>query len=190
MREPTLKNIDLAKLLTILANFGVLLGILLLVYELNQARDFARVEFLANNRYVFQEIEIEMMDPEVAAVWAKAAVESEPLTGTEVRVMDAFLISHYNYLRQQWILVQEGFLDPAEFDRELRVNASFYFGNTFARVWWEDLKSSQNTPELSSLRVFNDLMDEALVGSDSSANRRFVEGLQRLVNERASAERD
>lgn len=185
-----MKNIDLGKFLTVLANVGVLLGILLLVYELNQARDFARVEFLANNRFVFQEIERDMMNPEVAAVWAKAAVQPDSLTITEIRVMDAFLISHYNYLHQQWILVQEGFLDPVAFDRQLRTNTSFYFGNIFARVWWEDLKSMQSPPESSSLHAFNDLIDEALSGSDSSANRKFVERLQRLVNERASVEKE
>lgn len=184
------KNIDLGKLLGVLANLGVLAGILLLVYELNQARDFARVEFLANNRYVFLEIERDMMNPEVAAVWSKAAMNPESLTGTEIRIMDAFLISHYNYLIQQWHLMQEGFLEPASFDRELKSNATFYFGNVFARVWWEDLKSFQYSTEPSSTRAINDLIDEALAGSDSSENRQFVERLQRQVNERISTDKD
>ena len=81
-------------------------------------------------------------------------------------------------------------MDPVVFDRELRTNASFYFGNIFARVWWEDLKSSQGPPESASLHVFNDLIDEALAGSDASANREFVERLQRQVGEWASAEKE
>jgi hypothetical protein len=96
-----MKKIGLGQMLAILANFGVIVGILLLVYELNQARDFARIEFRAGNRLAFQEIERDMMNPDIAAVWAKAAVDSGSLTSTEVRVMDAYLLSLFNYWQQQ-----------------------------------------------------------------------------------------
>jgi len=52
-----MKKIDLGQFLSILANFGVIIGILLLVFELNQARQFARVEFVQSNLSTFQEIE-------------------------------------------------------------------------------------------------------------------------------------
>jgi hypothetical protein len=52
-----MKKIDVGQMLTLLANFGVIVGLLLLVYELNQAREFAKIEFLSSNLLAFQEIE-------------------------------------------------------------------------------------------------------------------------------------
>jgi hypothetical protein len=40
-----MKKIDVGQMLTLLANFGVIVGLLLLVYELNQAREFAKIGF-------------------------------------------------------------------------------------------------------------------------------------------------
>jgi len=178
-----MKKIDTGQMLTVLANFGVIVGILLLVYELNQARNFARTEFLASNRLVFQEIERDMMNPDIAAVWTKAAVDPDSLTNAEVRVMDAFLISLMNYWRQQWIYEQGGFLNPGETEAELIVDVPFYFGSTFAQVWWEDLRSTHVRPEALE---FDALIDKALADADPSANRKYIERIQRLVQERVS----
>jgi hypothetical protein len=178
-----MKKIELGQMLAILANFGVIVGILLLVYELKQARDFARTEFQASNKFVFQEIERDMMNPDVAAVWAKAAVDPGSLTNAEVRVMDAFLISLYNYWRQQWIFEKEGFISLGETEAELMVDVPFYLGSTFAQVWWEDLKSSHMSPEDLE---FDALVGKALADADPSANQRYLERIQRRIQERVS----
>ena len=178
-----MKKNDTGKTLTVLANFGVIVGILLLVYELNQARDFARTEFLASNRLAFQEIERDMMNPDIAAVWTKAAVDPDSLSNAEVRVMDAYLINLYNYWNQQWIFEQEGFLNPGETEAELINDVPFYFGSTFAHVWWEELRSTHVRPnELE----FDALIDKVLADADPSANRKYIERIQRLVQERVS----
>jgi hypothetical protein len=105
-----MKKIDVGQMLTLLANFGVIVGLLLLVYELNQAREFAKIEFLSSNLLAFQEIERDMMNPDIAAVWVKAAVDPDSMSNSEVRVMDAFLINIYNHWQQQWVLEQVHFI--------------------------------------------------------------------------------
>ena len=182
-----MKRIPLGNMLTVLANFGVLIGILLLVYELQQARDFARTEYIANNRLTFLEVEREMMDPEVAAIWVKAAVEPDSLTLVDIRVMDAFLISLYNFWQQQWVLSQEGFLDPAQLDYELANDARFYLGSTFARVWWEDLKPTHAGQDVQE---FDALIDEALSDADPSTNRDYLERIQRRLREPSAEEQN
>lgn len=182
-----MKKIELGQLLTIIANFGVIVGILLLVYELNQAREFARIEFLANNNTVFQQTEREMMNPEIAAIWAKAAVDPVSLTTAEIRAMDAFLIGLYNFWRQKWELEQEGFLPPGQSEIDLSVDIPFYFGSTFAQVWWEDLKSIHVGPDVLE---FDALIDKVLADTDPYANRDYLERLQRLVRESASTDID
>jgi hypothetical protein len=181
-----MKKIDLGQMVTVLANLGVLAGILVLVYELNQTRDLARIEFLANNDAVFQEIEREMMSPDVASIWAKAAINPASLSATEVRVLDAFLINLFNFWRQNWTLEQEGFQESGDTVTTLSVDAPFYFGNTFAQVWWEDLKSIHHTPEILE---FDALIDNALTDISPTTNREYIERLQRRVEERLAGER-
>lgn len=182
-----MKKIPLGNLLTVLANFGVIVGILLLVYELQQARDFARTEYIATNRLTFLETEKEMMNPEVAAVWVKSVVEPSSLTFTEIRVMDAFLISLYNFWQQQWVLAREGFLDPVQLEDELADDARFYLGSTFARVWWEDLMSFH---EGQDAMEFDTLINKALSGAAPSTNRDYLERIQRRVKELAAKAQD
>ena len=178
-----MKKIDVGQMLTLLANFGVIVGLLLLVYELNQAREFAKIEFLSSNRLAFQEIERDMMNPDIAAVWVKAAVDPDSMSNSEVRVMDAFLINIYNHWQQQWVLEQGGFLKSGESQAVLMTDVPFYLGSTFAQVWWEDLKSTHDRP---GTLEFDALIDKALANTDPSANRRYVERIQQRVRERVS----
>jgi hypothetical protein len=175
-----MKKIDLGQFLSILANFGVIIGILLLVFELNQARQFARVEFVQSNLSTFQEIERQMMNPAVAEVWAKAAVDPSSMTFGDIRVMDAYLANHLNFWRQNWTLEQEKFVDSGTTILMLETNVPFYFGNTFALGWWEDVKSSHADPED---QAFDELVDNVLTHADFSANRKFLENMQRLLME-------
>ena len=178
-----MKKIDLGQSLTILANLGVVVGILLLVYELNQTRQFAKMEYSARNRHVFQEIEREFMNPEVAVIWAKTATDPASLTGAEIRVMDAYLLNLYNYFRQQWIYELSGFLEPGTTESKIMIDIPFYFGNGFAQVWWKELKSAHVTEEVLELDA---LIDKALADTDPSANLRYIERIQQRVREQAA----
>ena len=178
-----MKKIDLGQMLTLLANFGVIVGLLLLVYELNQARDFAKIEFVNSNRLAFQEVEMNMIDPDIAAVWVKGAVDPDSMSKSEIRVMDAFLINLYNHWQQQWFLEQEGFLKSGASEAALMTDVPFYFGSTFAQVWWEDLKTAHDQP---GALEFDALIDKALADTDPSANRQYLERIQQRVRERVS----
>ena len=182
-RELTMNKMNFGDRLAVFANLGVILGILLLVYELNQTRDFARTEFIAGNLRAFQEIEREMINPDVAAVWAKAAVDPGSLSNSEIRVMDAYLISMYNFWDQQLALEQAGFLVPGQAQRELNVDVSYFFGSTFARAWWEELKSSHKDEN----REIDARIDKALEGTDPLANRKYLERMQQRLQEQIAA---
>ena len=178
-----MNNMNFGDRLAVFANLGVILGILLLVYGLNQTRDFARTEFIADNLQAFQEIEREMINPEVAAVWAKAAVDPGSLSNWEIRVMDAYLISMYNFWDQQLALEQAGFLVPGQAQRELNVDVSYFFGSTFARAWWEELKSAHTGEN----REIDARIDKALEGTNPSANRKYLERMKQRLQEQIAA---
>jgi len=159
----------------------------LLVYELQQAREFARIEYLATNRSAFLEIERQMSDPDVAAIWAKSVVKPETLTYSEIRVMDAYLIGIYNYWQQLWVLSKDGLFDAAELEKDLVVDAPYYFGSDFARIWWDDLKSIHVKEDV---RKFDALIDKALANADPSDNRKYLERISRQIQGRAAEKPD
>jgi hypothetical protein len=179
-----MKDIKLSQLLQVGANLAVLFGILLLVYELQQTRTLASTEFLASNTAGYQEIERAMMDPEVASIWVKAATDAASMTPTEIRVMDAWLINAYNYMRNSWRYERLGLAESGSTARDLESDAPFFFGSEFGIVWWQDLKRSHTSP--ASVE-FDEMVDRTLLGASSSSNFDYVRRLQLELARRAEA---
>ena len=179
-----MKDVKLSQLLQIGANLAVLVGILLLVYELQQTRTLASTEFMASNTAGFQEIERAMMDPEIAAIWVKAATDAASMTPTEIRVMDAWMINAYNYMRNTWRYEQLGLAEAGSTARELSTDAPFFLGNEFGVVWWDELKRLHTSP---SAIEFDEMVDQALLGANSSSNIEYIHRLQSELARRAKA---
>ena len=179
-----MKDIKLSQLLQVCANLAVLFGILLLVYELQQTRSLASTEFLASNTVGFQEIERAMMDPEIASIWIKAATDAASMSPTEIRVMDAWLINAYNYMRNSWRYERLGLAESGSTEVELETDAPFFFGNEFGVVWWEDLKRLHTSPDAVE---FDEMVDRALVGASSSSNIDYIRRIQQELARRAEA---
>ena len=80
-----MKQIDLGQTITILANLGVIAGIVLLAIELNQNNALLRNEARYNLHVArTNEIEQSVLNPELGALWFQAT-EGEVLTGAERR---------------------------------------------------------------------------------------------------------
>lgn len=181
-----MKDIKVSQLLQVGANLAVLFGILLLVYELQQTRTLASTEFLASNTVGFQEIERSMMDPEVASIWVKAATDAASMTPTEIRVMDAWLVNAYNYMRNSWRYERLGLAESGSTAVNLAVDAPFFFGSEFGVVWWDDLKQQHiSDPDAVD---FDAMVDRALVGASSSSNIDYIRRLQLGLARKAESE--
>lgn len=78
-----MKRLDLGQGLTILANVGVIAGILLLAYELNQNRETTQSQTRsAISEMLISIISLQIADPEIAAIQTRA-ISGEPLTTEE-----------------------------------------------------------------------------------------------------------
>ena len=90
----------LSRLLTLGANFGVIAGILLLVYELRQNNELMGAEARYNRLIVNTENYGRMAEnPEFAELWLKA-VDNEEMSRSEQARIDAFLV--HAYLVREW----------------------------------------------------------------------------------------
>ena len=174
-----MKKIDIGQSLQTIANLGVLLGILLLVYELTQTRELARAQFNIDRDTAFQTSEIGMLGDDLASAWAKALLDPESLSVAEIRALDSYYAIQISRLSNTWDLERDGILPSGSARREMELSVPFYFGNSFAHLWWSYDRVNWNSDLVA-------LMDEVLADVDDSANRVWIEGLQNDLSELTS----
>ena len=85
-----MKKIDLGQMFHILANLGVLGGILLLAYELHQNNELMHVQARFNRLAINTEnYTLRVENPDLAEAWKKA-YGNEPLSSSERTLVEAF----------------------------------------------------------------------------------------------------
>jgi len=167
-----MKKINLGQTLNTAANLGVIVGILLLVSELNQNREFASFQFENARLNEYQSIEREFLGPNLLPAWFKSMEDSRSLTATEIRVLDSYFLSHVLNLQLAWRMERAGFAATGlSFDESVRANVPFYFGNRFAQIWWDDTKSNFD-PD------FVERMEAVLQDVDPNAQRNWISEMQ------------
>ncbi len=117
------------------ANLGIILGLVLVGFQLKQNTDLLRVQLLYEESQSFINHERQMMGDNPAEAWAKALENPEGLSPAEFRVMDAYLYAMSEQWRASHRLRELGILNDEWKDR-LVEEASFYLGNPFGRAWW------------------------------------------------------
>ena len=163
------------------ASLGVVVGLILLVVELEQNRQFARTQFLMDGDASFQDIETAMLGETPSEVWAKSILEPESLSPAELKVLDSWLIHRLSRWARTWELETQGFLSEGETERMVRRSAPFIFGNRSAKVWWS---REMNTWDAE----FTELIDSIIKEIDDSRNQEWIESFQRDLRESVSAQ--
>ena len=74
-----------------MSGFDLLIGVVLVIYQLQQAGEIARVKLEAHNFEEFNRSGDMIMGERLAASWAKAMANSRELTDKDLVVIDAFL---------------------------------------------------------------------------------------------------
>ena len=167
--------------ITIATNLAVLAGLILLVIEIRQNNNLAKLEALQERRSLLQQAEMEYFDPENSKVWVKSIMEPENMTLSEIRAMDAFMNVQLLNSGHIWNLGQAGLMSEEEAREWMLYDVNYLFSNTFAQTWWQVWGS-----DWSHLADF----DEAISSVDEIQMKRNFETLQRLLKERASSTED
>ncbi len=99
--------------LTLVANFGVLLGIALLVYELRQTQHLAETDSMVGRLEQMQVAQTAMaLSDSLPEIRVKAQTEGiETLTALELYRLRMWELSVINRMRSQYILYKRGYLD-------------------------------------------------------------------------------
>ena len=120
--------------LTLVANFGVVLGLLLLVFELRESQNMAETEAAVRRLSQIQEAFVEMAVSEtLPAIKVKAMTEGvQSLTDVELYRLQRWEISVRHRMRSQYIEFSRGYLDKATAEGMLNAAAEMV-------PYWEEL---------------------------------------------------
>jgi len=126
------------------ANIGVLIGLILVAVEINQANTTARAEMATSFQDRWVDIDISWQDADFAQTWAKSLTNPGQLTTTEMLQLNGFMWSFADHLgnyKLMWDL--DIFAPPQESYEKLVIDvADIYFGSMYGRAWYEENKDS------------------------------------------------
>ena len=171
------------KWLTLGANVGILIGLVLVILEIRQNSDLLRLQFINDGLLIVAQTESPILGDNPADVMMKAMYSPGELTYADFRVIDAYFVTKIDLIYRRYQLGQEGVLDEDAWKSgDLGFSFEWLFGNKFGRLWWEHegRRAYSGTPEIV------DFVDSAINGiSEDTSIRSWEKIREDLKNEAA-----
>lgn len=131
-----MRRIELGQALGILANFGVLIGILLLVYELGQNRQMMRSQARSAISDTLVSIVFgEAMNEGFAEISVKART-GEQLSPVELERFESYQIALWRYRENVHYQYRNGLYEPSEYEPQRDTWQEIVNGNPLVREIW------------------------------------------------------
>lgn len=135
------------KWLSLAANFGVLLGLIVLIFEVRQNAALTRLGVEVNRAETAVMIELGMTQTDVADAWMVAVLAPETMTDAQLRMAETQMVT----IMQQWGILfdlrEAGLVSRERVERAIRNQSPNYFGSAFGKHWWALEEANwQDTP--------------------------------------------
>lgn len=165
---------NLSQWFTAATNVAVFFGVILLIVELRQNIEIARVDLLEARRTSLEQSEVAFLDPALNQTWVKALTDPASMTLAEMRAMDAYLAVNLYQALRLLDLENAGLISREELIEYMELDFPFVFGNRYAKVWWE-FEGETWTPELVEIArpIVKSIDDDLLVERYDQIQRRF-----------------
>jgi hypothetical protein len=124
--------------LSIATDIGLLAGLVLVAYEINQNSQLARSALVNEGNVASNQFFANVMGENPADVIANSVECPEAMTYADFMAMDAFLFTGINTLYRNFELAQEGFFTEKDWRVFVEGYATWYLGNSFGRAWWDE----------------------------------------------------
>ena len=129
-----MKEGQITRWLTLGANVGVVIGLVLVAFQIKQEADLTKVQLFSDHTDSRREWNQAMMGDRAMEVVAKSIESPHELTLAELQIMDMYLIGALNEIRRLEVLKAAG-LDVVA---QVEGMQSFAFGSNFAKAWYEE----------------------------------------------------
>ena len=136
-----MKKIDLGQTIRILANVGVIAGIVFLVIELNQNTQQMTVQLEWQVNQKIFENNRDLLGDNPTPIYAKSVIDPEELSFEEFQVASALVFNFLNVWEDKYFMYQEGLISEREWQLPIDQEIGITLGNRFAQALWESSKS-------------------------------------------------
>ena len=164
------------------ANVGVLVGLVLVVLEINQANVNTTAEMLTNYQDRWFELDLSMQDAEFAQAWAKAIERPDELTTSEMIQISGLLWAFLDQINAHSRLWELGVFDETAPSTEviIRGNANVFFGNAFAQSWWAE---NGHTFSRDWVTILNEEIEKTPTSDDLETFERIRERIRERLRD-------
>lgn len=161
----------------IVANIGLIAGLILVGLQLKQNSDLLKTQLLYEESGRFISSEQAMYGEEPARTWAKSIETPRDLTLEEIRIIDAYLYTMVEHWRATQMLAEEGLLDERdEWQFRVKNEAQYFFGNEYARAWWSVYREEIviSSPELITI------VDDVIAADPDGTLRYLMQPMKKI----------
>lgn len=124
--------------LQIVANVGIVVGLIFGGVQLKQNSDLLKTQLLYEESYRAIDLETKFVGENAAAVWSKSITDAETLSLEEQRIMEAILWGFIEQLRATHMLAELGLLDSEEWKGRVNSDTAYYLSNEYGIAWWSN----------------------------------------------------
>ncbi len=131
---PATKIDHLLRWLTLAANFGVILGLVLVLVKINQNTQLARSAYRSEGNIVANQVWAQIMDDRAGDVVEKSVECPAERTYSDFMVLDAYLFTSISMIYRDFQLTQEGLNSDADWHATVDLYVDWYLANPFGRA--------------------------------------------------------
>jgi len=151
----------LGRWLTLGANLGVVLGLIILIVEVRQNAALTRAQMESGKNDLLAQIELSLATPDAGAAWIKSIRSPETMSDLEIRIVESHLVALMLQWDHMFNMEKIGLVSRAEARQHILNTAQYYFGSRHARNWWKLQQPGwEGTPMMEVAGPIVDGLDE------------------------------
>jgi len=120
----------------VLTIITLVIGVALVVYELRQTRELAKVQIISDSYALFVENNLSWLGEEPLEVVAKSCTDPESLTNKELDMLTVFYVQSMNHMMRVKLISEESDVYPDDYWKALASSMSVIFVTKIGRAWW------------------------------------------------------
>jgi hypothetical protein len=136
--------------LSIGTNVAVIIGLVLVVLELNQNAELARIGLINDGNATENQLFEALMDDVPRNIIAKSLECPEKLDLPDYVVLDSYLYTGMNLVYRNYELAKEGFFEESDWKSEVDNYAQWYLSSEFGKAYWENIGRNYFDEEFSA----------------------------------------
>ena len=127
----------LTRWLTVGANLGVLIGVVLVLLQMRQNEKLLSVQLTNDFFESYIAADTAFAGENLPAIWQKSVEEPEKLSIADLRALESQTFSPVSRWISLYRLTEEGIVDDSFLESQLTMDVSYYLSSPYGRAWWD-----------------------------------------------------